>query len=75
MAELHVLDARGRIHRGAYAFAVLWRELPYYRYLARLLAFLRLLPLLDWGYRHFARWRLRRRCPDGACATDNKQGR
>lgn len=69
MARLHVRDTRGRWHTGAWAFAELWSHLPGYRQLARLVRRLRLVRLLDWGYGHFARWRLARRCPGGVCAA------
>lgn len=69
MQRLHALDAEGRLVSGAWAFAAIWAQLPYYRHLARLVRGLRLLPLIDWGYRHFARWRFRRRCSDGGCAV------
>jgi len=47
MARLHVLHRDGWLATGAYAFAVVWSELPYYRWLARLVYGLGLLPLLD----------------------------
>lgn len=69
MAVLHARDRDGRLQRGAYAFAALWRELPYYRWLARLVALPGVLPVLDRAYRRFARWRLNRRCDAGGCRT------
>jgi predicted DCC family thiol-disulfide oxidoreductase YuxK len=33
--RLHVLDREGRLHAGVDAFLVLWRELPGYRWLGR----------------------------------------
>ena len=70
MQRLHALDREGRLVSGAWAFAAIWAELPAYRWLARLVRGLRLLPLIDWAYRHFARWRFRRRCEDGHCRLD-----
>lgn len=67
MARFHVRDADGRMLTGAAAFVALWRCLPGYRHLARLVSALHLTGLLEWGYRRFAVWRLRRRCDDGLC--------
>lgn len=75
MARLHVRDTHGRWVTGAYAFAVLWAQLPRYRMLASVLGSLRLLPVIDRAYGHFARWRLRRRCAAGSCAPDRRQRR
>ena len=67
MARLHVRDRAGVIQTGVRAFAAVWDALPYYRWLAWILRALRLLPVLDLAYTHFARWRLKRR----ACASDS----
>lgn len=69
MARLHVRGPGGELHTGAAAFLVLWAEIPYFRGLARLVRALGLRPVLELGYRPFARWRLRhRRCADDVCA-------
>jgi len=62
--RFHVLDTRGRWQTGAWGFAELWANLPYYRHLAGVLRWSRALPLLDRLYRSVTRWRLRRRCDD-----------
>ena len=67
MAEFHVLDDSGKIHKGADGFVVVWQALPYFRWLASLCQTLHLLPLMRWGYAHFARWHYRRRCETGVC--------
>jgi predicted DCC family thiol-disulfide oxidoreductase YuxK len=67
MQRLHVRDGNGVMHTGAYAFNVLWQQLPYYRRFAWLIEKSGLLPLLDWAYVRFAGWRLRRRCTEGVC--------
>ncbi len=68
MARLHVVDRSGKVQSGAWAFAAVWDELPYYRWLARVVRALRLLPAIDMAYVHFARWRLKRRgCESGSC--------
>jgi predicted DCC family thiol-disulfide oxidoreductase YuxK len=70
MRRLHALDHEGRMVSGVYAFLAIWRRLPYYRHLARIVETLRLAPLLDLIYARFADWRFRRRCGSGACAID-----
>ena len=69
MARFHVRDAAGRWQTGAFGFAELWSHLPAYRWLARTLRSLGLLPLLDRVYVRFARWRLRRPCDDRTCGS------
>lgn len=75
MARLHVRDPSGRLVSGAWAFAAVWDELPCYRWLARLVRALHLLPLMDIAYRRFADLRFRRRCAQGACAVDRNAPR
>jgi predicted DCC family thiol-disulfide oxidoreductase YuxK len=67
MARIHAVTRDGRVVSGVRAFVVVWRELPYYRGLALLERWPRLLRFLDRVYDRFAVWRLRRRCADGVC--------
>jgi len=67
MAEFHVFDEAGRLHKGADGFVTLWLALPYYRRLAQACRRLHLLPLMRWGYGRFARWHFKRRCEAGVC--------
>ncbi|WP_373507731.1 thiol-disulfide oxidoreductase DCC family protein [Thiocapsa sp.] len=67
MRRIHAKETDGSILTGVPAFVAIWRRLPGYRRLATLVQGLRLVRPLDWGYAHFADWRLRRRCKDGAC--------
>jgi predicted DCC family thiol-disulfide oxidoreductase YuxK len=67
MARFHVLDAERRWQTGAWGFAEIWARLPRYRWLARLVRGLHLLPVLDGLYRGWARWRTRRRCHTSSC--------
>jgi predicted DCC family thiol-disulfide oxidoreductase YuxK len=67
MAEFHVLDETGQIHKGADGFVVLWQGLPYFRWLASICQTLHLLPLMRYFYTHFARWHYKRRCNTGVC--------
>lgn len=69
MAEFHVFDTAGHLHKGADGFIALWLVLPYFRWLAQLCKTLHLLPLLRWGYGHFAQRRLRHRCTTGVCGS------
>jgi predicted DCC family thiol-disulfide oxidoreductase YuxK len=70
MERLHVQDGAGALRTGAHAFVTLWRELPGYRWLARMVS---AIPGVVWAMDHiytvFARWRWRRRCRDGACGA------
>lgn len=67
MAEFHVIDGSGQVYKGADGFVALWQALPYFHWLASLCKTLHLLPLMRWGYAHFARWHYRRRCQAGVC--------
>lgn len=59
MARLHVVDERGQLQTGVRAFIVLWKRLPGYRFLALLVENVPgLLPVLEYCYRLFARYRL-----------------
>ena len=66
-ARLHALDRQGSIRIGAAAFVAIWRELPYWRWLARLAAVPGMVAVMDAVYRPYARRRFRRRCAEGAC--------
>lgn len=72
LAELHVLDAEGRLYRGADAFARIIRTMPAWRWLAVLYRAPGLKPLADIGYRFIASHRYRlfgkaESCESGAC--------
>ena len=75
MQRMHVRDSDGRMASGANAFAALWRHIPRYSFLARIVA----LPGINWTaeqvYSVFARRRYRSRCSDQVCAdSDPLQG-
>ena len=68
LALFHVWDDHAaRMYVGAAAFVRLWRALPGYRWLARIITALRLTPLLEPLYRSFAGRHFRKRCQEGAC--------
>lgn len=67
MRRLHVLDTGGLIRDGADAFVTLWSELPYYRYLAKVVCVTRTVGVIEACYRPFAGWRYNRRMRHGAC--------
>ncbi len=68
MKRLHVRNREGELVTGAFAFQALWRELPYYRWLATLVSPAWVLRALDVLYGWFAKRRYARRqqC-DNAC--------
>lgn len=69
LQELHVVDDIGNRHIGFDAFLVIWRPLPFFRYLALLCKLPLIKPLLRWIYRRFATWRFRRAAH---CKVDKK---
>lgn len=67
LSRFHVRDCRGHWQTGAHGFVEVWRHLAGYRWLGRAIRGLRLVGPLDRIYRHWARWRLARRCDSGTC--------
>jgi len=45
--QLHVIDAEGRLHAGVAAFIVIWRSMPRYRWLGRVVGWRPLRPLVE----------------------------
>lgn len=70
MRRLHVQETDGCLLSGVDAFVAIWRRLPRWRWLARLVTVLRLTRPLEWGYQRFAERRFQRRCAEGACTLD-----
>ena len=72
MERFHVLD--GVTWRlGASAFVSIWRRLPAYNWLAKLVSSLHLIPALDFLYEIFAEWRYNRQCKSGICGHITQQ--
>lgn len=58
MSRLHLRTADGRLVSGAEAFTTLWKALPRWAWLGRIMGSRPLLPLLDIAYRMFLRLRI-----------------
>jgi len=58
--ELHVIDGFGRLFTGVEAFLTLWRELPYFKYLAPIIALPGVKHLARLAYRLFVWWHARK---------------
>ena len=65
MEVLHGVNEQGELVKGVANFMIIWNKLPQYRWLAWVIQILRLQPLLQWGYLHFAKWRFKRRMSQG----------
>ncbi|MBS3800013.1 MAG: DUF393 domain-containing protein [Thioalkalivibrio sp.] len=68
MRRMHAIAPDGSTRSGAWAFVLVWRHLPYYRWPGAVLH--RLPPVvrvMDRVYNVFARYRRRGRCEDGVC--------
>lgn len=53
MGRFHVIGSEGQIFSGAAAFVEVWRQLPGWRWVARIASLPGLTPLLEFGYRMF----------------------
>ena len=60
LMHLHAQDAQGRLRIGVDAFIAIWRELPWWRRLAPIVAAPLIRPAAGWIYRRFAAWRFAR---------------
>ena len=65
MRRLHAREASGEWAVGLAAFLLIWRHLPRYRWLGRVLSWWMLHPLVARLYDAFADWRYHRRCKRG----------
>lgn len=67
MKHIHGVTEQSKVVRGVAAFVLVWRKLPYYRWLAAFVSNLHLVSLLDRVYFGFANWRFKRRCQANSC--------
>lgn len=70
MKVIHAVSQDGQVLKGVAAFMLIWRELPGYRHLARIISTLHVETLLDRLYHAFARRRYRSRCRSGHCSLE-----
>ena len=57
---LHVIDNNNKLHKGIDAFIVIWKNLKYWNFLAKLAALPIIKQILDLLYISFANWRFNR---------------
>ena len=57
---LHAIDENGRVHIGVDAFILIWRNIPRFKLLAKVIKAPGIYQLSNIGYRYFANWRFRR---------------
>ena len=62
MQVIHGINPQGQVETGIDAFLLIWKHLPYYRYLARTIEALHLQQPLAWLYNIFSSWRYKKRC-------------
>jgi len=60
LERLHVVRGDGVIVTGASAFATIWYSIERYRWLGKLAYTLHLIPVLEFFYKRFAKWRYQR---------------
>jgi len=57
---LHAQDLQGKLHVGVDAFLLIWKQIPCWRILARIVSFPIIRPVANIAYRVFAAWRFNR---------------
>ena len=60
LERLHVVRGDGVVVTGASAFATIWYSIKRYRLLGKLVYKLHLIPVLEYFYTRFAKWRYKR---------------
>lgn len=69
MAELHAVTDDRVVVKGIDAFLLIWNNLRFYSFLAKLVICLRLNKPLNMVYARFARWRFKKRCHTSRCGA------
>lgn len=60
LERLHVVRGDGVVVTGASAFATIWHSIKRYHWLGKLVYKLHLIPVLEYFYTRFAKWRYKR---------------
>ena len=60
LLRLHALDDANCLHIGVDAFALIWRQLPRWRWLAHIVSLPVIHTVAQWLYHGFAKWRFKR---------------
>lgn len=60
LLTLHAVDENGILHIGVDAFALIWKNIPRFHLLAKIVKAPGIYQLSKIGYRYFANWRFRR---------------
>ncbi len=60
LKQLHAQDLQGKLHGGVDAFILIWRQIPRWRILAKIVAIPFIYPIANISYRAFAAWRFSR---------------
>lgn len=74
MARMHALDSHGNVQSGARAFITMWEKLPYWKWLAKIVAMPGVTPAVEGAYGFWAQRRQRvtrniKPGPGGSCRS------
>jgi len=72
---LHAIDSKGRIHKGVDAFILLWRHLPWFKWLGIVASIPGIYHALGMSYKVFAHYRFARLPHCQLVLRDNKIGK
>ncbi|MEM7620995.1 MAG: DUF393 domain-containing protein [Pseudomonadota bacterium] len=60
LKSLHAKDANGRLHKGVDSFILIWKQLKYWRILARVTSLPVIYQIANFSYKTFANWKFSR---------------